>query len=129
MEVLLALPEFTEASVAEAVSWWSPSEIAQGFAAALERGHYQGAPTTLDPALVQKFCEEWSEHGSNDRWSSHYVLMDGSSKSSQKAVRERVVQLVDELGLIRVERAAKAADGEVWIRVHPQIDAELGNWS
>ena len=129
VEVLLALPEFTEASVAEAVSWWSPSEIADGFAAALERGFYQSAPAALDPALVEKFCQEWSEHGSNDRWSTHYVLLEGSSKSSQKAVRERVIQLVDELGLIRVERPAKAADGEVWIRVHPQIDAELGNWS
>lgn len=125
LERFLALREFTPEAVAEAGEW-SPEDVGKGFAATPAA---DGAPEPFDPELLTRFCAVWADCGYNDRWDVHYVLFDGCTIEEAGAARDDLLELVRTLGLERVDAPPGAADGEVWVRTDPRIDAELGNWS
>lgn len=125
LEGFLSPEDFTPAAVAEAVAWWGAEDIARGFAAAREPE--QAAP--FDRELVDGFCKIWADSGYNDRWDVHYVLFDSYSVEDAGAERDELLTLVRTLGLERVDAPPGAADGEVWVRTDPRIDAELERWS
>ncbi|MFD6069833.1 MULTISPECIES: DUF6357 family protein [Amycolatopsis] len=125
LEGFLAPDEFTPAAVAEAVAWWSAEDIARGFAAAGERE----LPAPFDQETVDRFCKIWADSGYNDRWDVHYVLFDGYSVEDAGEDRDELLSSIRTLGLERVDAPPGAADGEVWVRTDPRIDAELGNWA
>ncbi|WP_425341998.1 DUF6357 family protein [Amycolatopsis coloradensis] len=124
LEGLLSLEDFTPAAVSEEVAWWSAEEIEKGFAAG---GHEEAAP--FDRETVDRFCEIWADSGYNDRWDVHYVLFDGNTVEDAGEARDELLTLVRGLGLERVDAPPGAADGEVWVRTDPRIDAELERWS
>ncbi|RSN31956.1 hypothetical protein DL990_18620 [Amycolatopsis sp. WAC 01416] len=125
LEGFLSLEDFTPAAVAEAVAWWSAEDVARGFAAVGDQE--RAAP--FDRELVERFCEIWADSGYNDRWDVHYVLFDGYSIEDAGEDRDELLRLVRTLGLERVDAPPGTADGEVWVRTDPRIDAELGNWA
>ncbi|RSM62599.1 hypothetical protein DMH03_10995 [Amycolatopsis sp. WAC 01376] len=125
LEGFLALEDFTPAAVAEAVAWWGSEDIARGFATAREPE--QVVP--FDRELVEGFCEIWADSGYNDRWDVHYVLFDSYSLEDVGEERDELLTLVRTLGLERVDAPPGAADGEVWVRTDPRIDAELERWA
>ncbi|RSN05193.1 hypothetical protein DMC63_38770 [Streptomyces sp. WAC 05977] len=125
LDGFLAPESFTPDAVAEAVAWWSAEDIARGFAAAGE----QEQATPLDQETVDRFCKIWADSGYNDRWDVHYVLFDSYSIEDAGEDRNELLGLVRTLGLERVDAPPGAADGEVWVRTDPRIDAELGRWS
>ncbi len=125
LEGFLSPEDFTPAAVAEAVAWWGSEDIARGFTAAGEPE--QVVP--FDRETVDRFCRIWADSGYNDRWDVHYVLFDSYSLEDVGEDRDELLGLVRTLGLERVDPPPGAADGEVWVRTDPRIDAELGRWS
>ncbi|MFD5829627.1 DUF6357 family protein [Lentzea sp. NPDC060358] len=83
----------------------------------------------LDAAALTAFCRIWADTGYNDRWDVHYVLFDSCTAEEAGPARDTLLDLVETLGLERVDAPAGAASGEVWVRTDPRIDAELGNWA
>lgn len=127
LESFLAARDFTPELVAEAGEWWSPEDVARGFAATPEPDAGQAAPR--DREALTSFCKIWADSGYNDRWDVHYVLFDSSTLEEAGPARDDLLELVRTLGLERVDAPPGAATGEVWVRTDPRIDAELGNWS
>jgi len=132
LEVFLAPGDFTPAAVAEAAKRWGAEDIARGFAATAATaalGRERPATAPLDREAVDRFCRIWADSGYNDRWDVHYVLFDSRSIEEAGQARDELLELVDALGLERVDAPPGAASGEVWVRTDPRIDAELGHWS
>ncbi|SMC49021.1 DUF6357 family protein [Lentzea albidocapillata] len=127
LERFLAVRDFTPAVVAEAGEWWSPEDIAKGFAATPAPDGEQAAP--LDREALTSFCKIWADSGYNDRWDVHYVLFDSRTLEEAGPARDDLLELVRTLGLERVDTPRGAATGEVWVRTDPRVDVELGNWS
>ncbi|GHH39078.1 hypothetical protein GCM10017774_30070 [Lentzea cavernae] len=126
LEPFLAVRNFTPEAVAGAGQWWSPEDVAKGFAATPAPVAEQ-AP--LDREALTRFCEIWADSGYNDRWDVHYVLFDSRTLEEAGPARDDLLELVRVLGLERVDAPPGAASGEVWVRTDPRIDAELGNWA
>jgi hypothetical protein len=127
VERFLVLRDFTPEAVAEAGEWWSPEDIAKGFAATPAPDGELAAP--LYREALTGFCEIWADSGYNDRWDVHYVLFDSRTLEEAGPARDDLLELVRTLGLERVDSPRGAATGEVWVRTDPRVDAELGNWS
>lgn len=125
LEVFL-VDDFTPDAVAGAGPWWSAEDVARGFAAV---GPERPATAPLDREAVDRFCAIWADSGYNDRWDVHYVLFDGRTVEEAGETRDELLGLVRVLGLERVDTPPGAADGEVWVRTDPRVDAELGNWA
>ncbi|MFE9859363.1 DUF6357 family protein [Streptomyces sp. NPDC005780] len=132
LEGFLVMTDFTPAAVAEAAGWWSAEDVTRGFAATAATpasGQEQSVTAPLDQEAVDRFCKIWADSGYNDRWDVHYVLFDSCTLEETSEDRDELLGLIGTLGLERVDTPPGAADGEVWVRTDPRIDAELGNWA
>ncbi|MEV0646347.1 DUF6357 family protein [Phytomonospora sp. NPDC050363] len=127
LERFLAMGDFTPAGIAEAAERWSAADVEKGFAAATALEQERTAP--LDRETLNRFCRIWADSGYNDRWDTHYVLFDGDTLEDVGEIHDELLALVETLGLERVDSPPRAADGEVWIRTDPRVDAELERWS
>ncbi|MEU4804978.1 DUF6357 family protein [Actinosynnema sp. NPDC023587] len=129
LEDFLATEDFTPATVAQAAQWWSAEDIAKGFAATSALAQEQFTTAPLDQEKLTRFRRIWADSGCNDRWGVHYVLLDGWTLDEVGDARDELLALVRSLGLEIVDAPPGAADGEVWVRTDPRVDAELKNWS
>ncbi|GAA4922989.1 hypothetical protein LX16_5077 [Stackebrandtia albiflava] len=125
---LLVAADFTPETVVETVDWWSAEAVARGFdAAGLDLEPSTDVP--LDAAAIDHFCRVWADSGYNDRWDVHYVLFDGRTREEVGEARNALLRSVRTLGLEHVDAPPGAADGEVWVRTDPRVDAALTHWA
>ncbi|MFD0556462.1 hypothetical protein FB566_1702 [Stackebrandtia endophytica] len=126
LESFLALRDFSPATVAETVAWWSIEAIEKGFA---ETSAPDTELTPFDQDTVDRFCKIWADSGYNDRGDVHYILFDGYTIEDAGDAYTELLGLIESLGLVRVDSPSTSPDGEVWVRTDPRIDAELEHWS
>ncbi|WP_204745189.1 DUF6357 family protein [Glycomyces paridis] len=86
------------------------------------------AVTTASDAIVE-VARIWAASGIVDTSDRFYVFFESDRLEDRRAERAELIELVGFLGLDRVDPPAGAADGEVWVRTDPRLDAEFERWS
>lgn len=85
----------------------------------------------LDAKALKQLCKVWADTGYNEYVSDtevYYVLFDSRTREEAGAAREKLLEVIEILGLHLVETPASASSGEVWVRSDPRVDSELDKW-
>ncbi|MCD0446558.1 DUF6357 family protein [Glycomyces sp. A-F 0318] len=93
------------------------------------RGAARAAAVATEPAAIEEVARIWARSGAVDPSDRYYVFFDSHGLEDDRAERAELIGLIAFLGLDRVEPPAEAADGEVWVRTDPRLDAEFEQWS
>ena len=93
------------------------------------RGATRAATITTEAAALEEVGRIWGDSGIVDPSNQWYVFFDSHGLDDDRAERAALLVLIEFLGLERVDAPAEAADGEVWVRTDPRLDAELERWS
>jgi hypothetical protein len=104
------------------------SNLADLDASPEERGATRAATITTEAAAIEEVGRIWADSGIVDPSNQWCVFFD-SHGLDDRADRAGLLVLIDFLGLERVDAPAEAADGEVWVRMDPRLDAELERWA
>ncbi|MGC4876074.1 hypothetical protein ACLQ26_07390 [Micromonospora sp. DT43] len=93
------------------------------------RGAARAATMTTEAAAIGEIARIWAASGSVDPSDQHYVFFDSCDVDDVRAERAELLQLIEFLGLERVDAPAGAAGGEVWVGTDPRLDVECARWS
>ncbi|MFI0793720.1 hypothetical protein ACH4OY_13670 [Micromonospora rubida] len=93
------------------------------------RGAARAATITTEAAAIEEVARIWADSGSVDPSDQYYVFFDSHDVDDDRAERAELFQLIEFLGLERVDAPAEAARGEVWVRTDPRLDVECARWS
>ncbi|TDB94412.1 hypothetical protein E1091_11020 [Micromonospora fluostatini] len=93
------------------------------------RGAARAATITTEAAAIEEVARIWADSGIVDPSDRYYVFFDSRDVDDDRAERAELLQLIDVLGLERVDAPAGAAGGEVWVRTDPRLAAECARWS
>ncbi|MFJ2055345.1 hypothetical protein ACIOMM_05315 [Streptomyces sp. NPDC087908] len=93
------------------------------------RGAARAAAMTTEATAMEEVGRIWSDSGYVDPSDQYYVFFDSHDAGDDRAERAALLHLIGFLGLQRVDAPAGAADGEVWVRTDPRLDAECARWS
>ncbi|MFG3043042.1 hypothetical protein ACGFYZ_39720 [Streptomyces sp. NPDC048330] len=107
---------------------WFP-DLADLDASPETRGAARAATITTEAAAVEEVARIWAASGCVDPSDQHYVFFDSHDLDDDRAERAELLQLIEFLGLERVDAPAGAAGGEVWVRTDPRLDVECARWS
>ncbi|GAA3763852.1 DUF6357 family protein [Micromonospora maritima] len=93
------------------------------------RGAARAATITTEAAAIDEVMRIWADSGYVDPTDQFYIFFDSHGADDDRAERAELLQLIEFLGLERVDAPAGAAEGEVWVRADPRLDAECARWS
>lgn len=93
------------------------------------RGAARAATMTTEAAAIGEIARIWAASGSVDPSDQYYVFFDSRDVDDDRAERAELLQLIEFLGLERVDAPAGAAGGEVWVGTDPRLDVECARWS
>jgi hypothetical protein len=93
------------------------------------RGGARAATITTEAAALEEIGRIWADSGIVDPSDQWCVFFDSHGADDDRAERAALLVLIEFLGLERGDAPAEAADGEVWVRLDPRLDAELERWS
>ncbi|MET9610980.1 hypothetical protein ABZZ17_38840 [Streptomyces sp. NPDC006512] len=93
------------------------------------RGAARAATFTTQAAAIEEVGRIWADSGIVDPSDQYYVFFDSHEVDDDRAERAALLQLIQFLGIERVDAPAEAAGGEVWVRTDPRLDAECARWS
>ncbi|MEU8126726.1 hypothetical protein AB0B68_05905 [Micromonospora sp. NPDC049049] len=93
------------------------------------RGAARAATITTEAAAIAEVGRIWADSGYVDPTDSYYIFFDSQDIDDDRADRAELLQLIEFLGLERVDAPAEAAGGEVWVRSDPRLDAQSEQWS
>ncbi|MFF3617472.1 hypothetical protein [Streptomyces sp. NPDC002580] len=93
------------------------------------RGAARAATITTEAAAIEEVARIWVDSGSVDPSDQYYVFFDSHGIDDDRAERAVLLKLIESLGMERVDAPAEAAEGEVWVRTDPRLDAECARWS
>ncbi|KXK59919.1 hypothetical protein AWW66_21575 [Micromonospora rosaria] len=93
------------------------------------RGAARAATITTEAAAIEEVARIWADSGIVDPSDQYYVFFDSHDVDDDRAERAELLQLIEFLGLERVDAPAEAAGGEVWVRSDPRLAAECARWS
>ncbi|TWD73338.1 hypothetical protein FB561_7227 [Kribbella amoyensis] len=105
------------------------SNLADLDASPQARGAARAAAITTEAAAIEETGRIWGSSGIVDPSDQWYVFFDSHGADDDQAERAELLVLIEFLGLERGDAPAGAADGEVWVRRDPRLDAELERWS
>ncbi|MEU5937073.1 hypothetical protein [Micromonospora sp. NPDC047187] len=107
--------------------WFSDlSDLSDLDASPEARGAARAATITAEAAAIEEVGRIWADSGSVDLSDKHYVFFASHDVDVDRA---ELLQLIEFLGLERVDAPAEAAGGEVWVRTDPRLDVECARWS
>ncbi|WBQ06936.1 DUF6357 family protein [Kribbella sp. CA-293567] len=107
---------------------WFP-DLADLDASPETRGALRAATFTTQAAAIGEVGRIWADSGIVDPGNEWYVFFDSHGADDDRAERAELLVLIEFLGLERGEAPAGAADGEVWVRTDPRLDAESERWA
>ncbi|WP_326668483.1 hypothetical protein [Streptomyces sp. NBC_01257] len=107
---------------------WFP-DLADLDASPETRGVARAATITTEAAAIKEVARIWADSGIVDPSNQYYVFFDSHDVGDDRAERAELLKLIEFLGIERVDAPAEAADGEVWVRTDPRLDAEFERWS
>ncbi|MEH0971821.1 hypothetical protein V6U77_11885 [Micromonospora sp. CPCC 205546] len=93
------------------------------------RGAARAATITTEAAAIEEVARIWADSGIVDPSDQYYVFFDSHGVDDDRAERAELLQLIDFLGLERVDAPAEASGGEVWVRTDPRLEVEAARWS
>lgn len=93
------------------------------------RGAARAATFTTEAAAIEEVARIWADSGIVDPSDKYYVFFDSHDVDDDRADRAELLQLIEFLGLERVDAPAGAVGGEVWVRTDPRLDVECARWS
>ncbi|MEU8075116.1 hypothetical protein AB0B31_06670 [Catellatospora citrea] len=93
------------------------------------RGAARAATITTEAAAIEEVARIWADSGIVDPSDQYYVFFDSHDVEDDRAERAELLQLIEFLGLARVDAPAGAAGGEVWVRTDARLDVECARWS
>ncbi|MGW1449792.1 hypothetical protein ACWCO3_16140 [Micromonospora sp. NPDC002411] len=93
------------------------------------RGAARAATFTTEAAAIDEVGRIWADSGYVDPTDQYYIFFDSTDVDDDRADRAELLQLIDFLGLERVDAPAGAAGGEVWVRSDPRLDAQCEQWA
>ncbi len=93
------------------------------------RGAARAATITTAAAAVEEVARIWADSGIVDPSDKYYVFFESHDVDDDRAERAELLQLIEFLGLERVDAPAEAAGGEVWVRTDPRLDVEIARWA
>ncbi|MEU1601909.1 hypothetical protein [Micromonospora matsumotoense] len=93
------------------------------------RGAARAATITTEAAALEEVARIWADSGFVDPSDRYYVFFDSHGVDDDRADRAVLLQLIEFLGLERVDAPAGAAGGEVWVRTDPRLEVECARWS
>ncbi|WP_433309458.1 hypothetical protein ACQP0U_20645 [Micromonospora sp. CA-269861] len=93
------------------------------------RGAARAATITTEAAAIGEVARIWANSGIVDPSDEYYVFFDSHGVDDDRAERAELLQLIEFLGLERVDAPAGAAGGEVWVRTDPRLAVECARWS
>ncbi|MDG4800294.1 hypothetical protein [Micromonospora sp. WMMD980] len=93
------------------------------------RGAVRAAMFTTEAAAIDEVGRIWADSGIVDPTDAYYVFFESEDVDHARAERAELLHLIAFLGLERVDAPAGAADGEVWVRADPRLDAECARWA
>ncbi|WP_231921354.1 hypothetical protein [Micromonospora auratinigra] len=105
------------------------ADLADLDAAPETRGAARAAAITTEAAAIDEVGRIWADSGHVDPSDRYYVFFGSHGVDDDRADRAELLQLIEFLGLERVDAPAGAAGGEVWVRSDPRLDAESARWS
>ncbi|MEV8375440.1 hypothetical protein AB0P21_22080 [Kribbella sp. NPDC056861] len=105
------------------------SNLADLDASPEERGALRAATFTTEAAAIGEVGRIWADSGIVDPSDQWCVFFDSHGVDDDRAERAELIVLIEFLGLERGDAPAGAADGEIWVRLDPRLDAELERWS
>ncbi|MGW3788184.1 hypothetical protein ACWD5Z_26630 [Micromonospora chokoriensis] len=105
------------------------SDLADLDASPETRGAARAATFTTEAAAIDEVGRIWADSGYVDPTDQYYIFFDSKDVDDDRADRAELLQLIEFLGLERVDAPAGAAGGEVWVRSDPRLDAECERWS
>lgn len=94
-----------------------------------EHGAARAAAITTEAAALAELGRLWADSGIVDPSDEFYVFFDAHGADDDRADRVVLLELLTLIGLKRVDSPAGAADGEVWVRREPRLDAEIDRWA
>ncbi|WP_405401995.1 hypothetical protein [Streptomyces sp. NBC_01104] len=107
---------------------WFP-DLADLDASPETRGVARAATITTEAAAIEEVARIWADSGIVDPSDQYYVFFDSHDVGDDRAERAELLKLIEFLGIERVDAPAETADGEVWVRTDPRLDAEFERWS
>jgi hypothetical protein len=93
------------------------------------RGALRAAAFTTEAAAIEEVGRIWGDSGIVDPSNQWVVFFESQGVEDDPAERAELLVLIEFLGLERVDAPAEAADGEVWVRMDPRLDAEFERWA
>ncbi|GGM25939.1 DUF6357 family protein [Micromonospora yangpuensis] len=105
------------------------SDLADLDAAPEARGAARAATFTTEAAAIVEVARIWAASGFVDPSDRYFVFFGSRNVDEDRAERAELLQLIEFLGLERVDAPAEAAGGEVWVRTDPRLDTEFARWS
>lgn len=106
--------------------------VAEGYRQAEQRRREIRALPKLDRKALAEFCRMWGNHGHNEYDGdtlTFHVLFDGGSGDDEAVDRNRLMSLIETLGLELAVTPPRAPEGSVWVHGDPRVDLELEKWS
>ncbi|MEV1157198.1 hypothetical protein AB0J27_17565 [Micromonospora chokoriensis] len=105
------------------------SDLADLDASPETRGAARAATFTTEAAAIDEVGRIWADSGYVDPTDQFYIFFDSKDVDDDRADRAELLQLIDFLGLERVDARTGAAGGEVWVRSDPRLDAQCEQWA
>ncbi|MGW0214293.1 hypothetical protein ACWDXH_07860 [Micromonospora chokoriensis] len=105
------------------------SDLADLDASPETRGAARAATFTTEAAAIDEVGRIWADSGYVDPTDQYYIFFDSTDVDDDRADRAELLQLIEFLGLERVDAPAGAAGGEVWVRSDPRLDAQCEQWA
>ncbi|MGA4728604.1 hypothetical protein ACPB67_14355 [Micromonospora taraxaci] len=105
------------------------SDLAELDASPETRGAARAATFTTEAAAIDEVGRIWADSGYVDPTDQYYIFFDSKDIDDDRADRAELLQLIEFLGLERVDAPAEATEGEVWVRSDPRLDAQCEQWA
>ncbi|MGW2625162.1 hypothetical protein [Micromonospora taraxaci] len=105
------------------------SDLADLDASPETRGAARAATFTTEAAAIDEVGRIWADSGYVDPTDQYYIFFDSTDVDDDRADRAELLQLIEFLGLERVDAPTGAAGGEVWVRSDPRLDAQCEQWA
>ncbi|MEU8217730.1 hypothetical protein AB0C47_18390 [Micromonospora taraxaci] len=105
------------------------SDLADLDASPETRGAARAATFTTEAAAIDEVGRIWADSGYVDPTDQYYIFFDSKDVDDDRADRAELLQLIEFLGLERVDAPAEATEGEVWVRSDPRLDAQCEQWA
>ncbi|WP_431994415.1 DUF6357 family protein [Streptomyces griseoflavus] len=105
------------------------SDLADLAASPETRGAARAATFTTERAAIEEVARIWAASGIVDPSGRYHVFFDSHDVDDDQAERAELLNLIEFLGMERVDPPTEAAGGEVWVRTDARLDAECARWS